>query len=423
MNIRRVSGMAAIVAAGALALAAPTVGAQTATYGAAADGRALALNVFGQGLTASQTHSEVSSAPSAVATGTGILNPLSPVGASAAADPAEGLPEGATATEGEQCGGELPAELAPLGIDADLACSTSTASAAGPSASSAARIGTIELNPIGALNGTPLSEVIEGVQGGVQQVQAGIAPLLQGIDEGSGLTTEDFIDQLFMDLFEGVPLATITVGDTATESVAIDSAVTATCTAEGARVDILDAGELTVDDVTVDPPPLASIVVGEASTSVTADLGSGEATATANPAIATVRAPALGEAFAEIAVGPGTQQTIELPAPLGNLVISAAGAAETDNEDGSKSMQASGVRIHIFEGSEELMDGIELALADCTSVAGAVITPTTTAPPETTTSEPGLPRTGGTGTNAWALGGAAGLALLGFSLLRRAQTV
>ncbi|MEO2090075.1 MAG: hypothetical protein ABGY75_11335, partial [Gemmataceae bacterium] len=61
-----------------------------------------------------------------------------------------------------------------------------------------------------------------------------------------------------------------------------------------------------------------SIVVGEADTTVAADLGSGEATATANPAIATVRAPALGDAFAEIAVGPGTAQTIELPDPLGN---------------------------------------------------------------------------------------------------------
>lgn len=423
MNIRRVSGMAAIIAAGALALAAPTVGAQTATYGAAADGRALALNVFGQGLTAGQTHSEINSTPSAVANGTGILNPLSPVGASAAADPADGLPEGSTATEGEQCGGALPAELAAAGIVADLACSTSSATAAGPAAGSASRVGTIGLNPVDAINQTPLGEVVEGVEGGVDQLLEGLDPLFTGIDEGTGLTTDQFIEDLFELLLNGAPLATVTVGDTAAETTATADTVTATCAAEGARIDILDAAPITVDGVVVDAPPLVSIVVGEADTTVAADLGSGEATATANPAIATVRAPALGDAFAEIAVGPGTAQTIELPDPLGNIVISAAGAIETDNEDGSKSVQASAVRIHIFEGSEDLMDGIELALADCTSVAGAVITPTTTAPPETTTSEPGLPRTGGTGTNAWALGGAAGLALLGFSLLRRTQTV
>lgn len=424
MNIRRVSGMAAIVAAGALALAAPTVGAQTATYGAAADGRALALNVFGQGLTAGQTHSEINSTPSAIATGSGILNPLSPVGSSAAADPADGLPEGSTATEGEQCGGALPAELAAAGIVADLACSTSSATAAGPAAGAASRVGTIGLNPVDAINQTPLGEVVEGVEGGVDQLLAGLDPLFTGIDEGTGLTTDQFIEDLFELLLNGAPLATVTVGDTAVETTATADTVTATCAAEGARIDILDAAPVeVVGGAPIDAPPLVSIVVGEADTTVAADLGSGDATATANPAIATVRAPALGDAFAEIAVGPGTAQTIELPDPLGNIVISAAGAIETDNEDGSKSVQASAVRIHIFEGSEELMNGIELALADCTSVAGAVITPTTTAPPETTTTQPSLPRTGGSGTNAWALGGAAGLALLGFSLLRRTQTV
>lgn len=422
MNIRRVTGIAALVAATAMALAAPTVGAQTATYGAQSDGRALALNVFGQGLTASQTHSEVSSTPSAVATGTGILNPLSPVGASAAADPAAGLPEGATATEGEQCGGALPAELSALGIAADLACSTSSADASVPSASSAARIGTIELNPIGAINATPLAEVVEGVEGGVDQLLGGLAPVFQGIDEGTGLTTEQFLADLFELLLNGAPLATVTVGDTATETAATATAVTTACAAEGARIDILDAAPITVgENIGVDAPPLVSVVVGESDTSVTADLASGAATAEANPAIATIRTQ-LGGPLQEIVVGPGDAQVIELPAPLGNIVISAAGTIETDNEDGSKTVQASAVRVHLFEGSEELMGGIEVALADCTSVAGGNVSlpredPTTTLP-----LQPLLPRTGGDSTNGFALAGAAGLALAGFALLRRSQT-
>ena len=430
---RRLAGIAALAAASASILVVPGAGAQEGgtTYAGSSDGRALALNVFGQGLTAGLTHSEAASsgeasdAPFAVATGTGILNPISPVGVSAAAEPDAALPEGATETEGEQCGGALPAELAAAGIAADFACSTSTASAGGglPSSTSASRVSAIQLNPVNAINQTPLGEVVEGVEGGVDQLLGGLDPLFQGIDEGTGLTTDNFVEDLFELLLNGAPLATVTVGDTASATTATTETVVTECTAEGARIDVLDPAGMELEGVEVDAPPLVSIQVGASSTKVTATHATGEAVAEATPAIATVRAPALGEAFAEIAVGPGTAQTIALPEPLGNIVISAAGTVEENPEGGGKSIQASAVRVHLFQGSEPLMDGVELALADCLSVAAATAPAPVAPAPPIEPAIPSLPRTGTDGPNGLALAATVGLAGLGLALLRRTRLV
>ena len=428
---RRSIGIAALAAAAASVLVIPGAEAQdgTGTYGAASDGRALALNVFGEGLTAGQSHSEVASStegidgPVAVATGGGILNPISPVGVSAAAAPPEALPEGAEATEGEQCGGALPAELSAAGVAADFACSTSTATNDGGSPASAAssRVSAIQLNPVGAINATPLAEVVEGVEGGVDQLLGGLDPLFQGIDENTGLTTDNFVEDLFELLLNGAPLATVALGPTEATTTTTADAVITECTAQGARIDVLDPAAIEgLEGVEVDAPPLLSVVVGNASTKVTASLATGEATSEATPALATVYAPALGEALAEVHVGPGTAQTIPLPEPFGNIVISAAGGVQEDLDGGRKSARASAVRVHLFEGSEPLMDGIELALADCLSVGGATApTPITPEPAQ----PPSLPRTGSDGPNGLALAAVVGLAGLGLTALRRARAI
>ena len=420
MRTRRLMGIVALGAAAASILFVPGASAQGSTYAASSDGRALAVTAFGEGLTAGQTHSEVNSDPIAVATGTGILNPISPVGASASADPDSALPEGATETEGEQCGGELPADLEALGLAADLACSTSTASLGGnlPSSAADARVGNLTVNPIDAINQTPLSEVVEGVEGGLETIVEGAAPILGPIDEGTGLEVSDTLGDLIDALLNGAPLATVTMGDTHATSTTTDAQVVTECAAEGARIDILDPEDIVGTDAVA---PALTVVVGDAATSVTLDRATAGATAAATPAIATLSGTLvslLGEE--EIAVGPGQAQTIELPDPFGNIVISVAGTIEEDTEDGGKSVQASAVRIHLFEGSEELMDGVELALADCTSVAGATVA----APPTTTTTLPTpplLPRTGSDGPNGLAIAAVVGFAALGVTLLRRSQ--
>ena len=424
MRTRRLMGTIALGAAAASILFVPGASAQGSTFGASSDGRALVLTAFGEGLTAGQTHSEVNSDPIAVATGTGILNPISPVGASAAADPESALPEGATATDGEQCGGELPADLEAIGLAADLACSTSSASGAAaglPTSAADARVGSLSVNPIDAINQTPLSEVPEGLEGGLDSLVEGLSPLLEPIDDGTGLETQESLGELIEYLLNGAPLATVTVGDTHATSTTTDAQVVTECTAEGARIDVLDPAAIEVDETVYDVEPFLSVIVGDAATSVTLDRATAAATAAATPAIATVTFPLLGEENEEIAIGPGEAQTIELPDPFGNIVISVAGTLEEDTEDGGKSVQASAVRVHVFEGSEELMDGVEVALADCPSVAGATVAAAPPAAPTTLPTPPLLPRTGGDGPNGLAIAAVVGFAALGVTLLRRTK--
>ena len=420
MRTRRLVGIAALGAAAASILVIPGVGAQDPTYVASSDGRALVLTAFDEGLTAGLTHSEVSSDPAALATGAGILTPVAPVGASGAAAGTP-LPEGAEATEGEQCGGELPEGLTAIGLAADFACSTSSASIAGtlPSSAADSRVGSLVVNPIGAINQTPLSAVTEGLEGGLQQLEDGLAPVFQGIDGGTGLETEDTVGDLIDYLLKGAPLATVTVGDTESTTTTTDTQVVTQCVAQGARIDILDPAAAEIEGVEVDAPPVLSVIVGDASTSVTLDRAAATAEAAASPAIATVIAPVLGEENQEINIGPGESQVIPLPDPFGNVVISVAGTIEDDTEDGGKSIQASAVRIHVFEGSEELMNGIELALADCTSVAGATATPAEPVAPAAPAVPPILPRTGSEGPNGLAIAAVIGFAGLGLTLLRR----
>jgi LPXTG-motif cell wall-anchored protein len=430
MKTRRFMGVAALGAVAASLLLAPAAHAQqqpTVTYGAGSDGRALAINLFGQGLTAGMTHTEASSnregidGPVAVATGAGIANPVSPVGQSAAGAPDGALPEGMTATEGEQCAGALPAELAQLGLAADFACSTSSAALTdgSPSASSTSRVASLQLNPVNAINQTPLAEVVEGLETeAIDPLLEGLAPVFQGIDEGTGLTTEDTLNDLFELLLNGAPLATVTVGATASTTTATAAQVVTECTAEGARIDVLDpAGVEGVEGIDADAPPVLSVIVGNASTSITTDLTTGQATAAATPALATIIAPLLGPENQRIDVGPGGAQTIPLPAPFGNVIVSAAGTTEGQTEDGATTIQASAVRVHLFEGSEDLMNGIEVAFADCASVAGATVT---AAVPELAREDPpALPRTGSESTDGLALAAVIGIAGLGVTVLRR----
>ena len=103
--------------------------------------------------------------------------------------------------------------------------------------------------------------------------------------------------------------------------------------------------------------------------------------------------------------------------PLGTSTISVAGGTTGENEDGLPFARASAVRLDLVPS---LNGGVELALSDCLSVAGASVQPEeTTTTTSTTTTQPTLPRTGGTGVNGLALFGAVGLAGISLLLLRR----
>lgn len=407
MKSRRMIGIAALGAAAASMLLAPGAAAQTApTYAASADGQALGLLLFDNELTGGKTHAEIASTPEAKANGAGILNPLSPVGVTSAEV------SGADGTEGsteESCEGTLPAIP---GLAADLACSSSIATIAGglPSSASTGRVGSITVNPVEPLLDTPLAEVVEGVEGGVEQIVDGLEPITGPIDEGTGLTTDATLRELIDALFNGADLVSLTIGETESTTAVVDNAATATCVAAGGRVDILDAPPLEG----VDPEPVASIIIGDASAKVVASLTGADPTFEVNPAIATVIVPSLG---INVAVGPGDTIEIPLPEPLGTSTISVAGGTTGTTEDGQTFARASAVRLDLLNG-EALMGGLELSLADCLAVAGAEAALPQAAPPEPETF---LPRTGGS-TNALALAGAVAFAGLGLAWLRKSDT-
>ena len=409
MNIRRVSGMAAIVAAGALALVAPTVGAQTVTYSAESDGQALNLQLAENGLTVGSVHSEVTDAPSGAANGKGLASILADAGVTSAEVTTDGQTDG---SPDETCDSDALPEIPGVGID--LACSASLAAIGdgNPASGANARVGLVEVDPVSGLLIDPL-----GLGDVVEQIQEGAGSLLDALTPITGATPDPLdIDTLLEDVVNSLdlaPLASIDIAPTEVQTIRTADAVTATCIANGATVDVLDVpavGE-------IDPPPVISVIVGEASTSVAAALDGSAPEAVASPALVRVIVPTLD---LDIPVEIGQTIEIPLPDPLGTSTISVADGTTGTAEDGRTFATASAVSLDLLPG---LSGGVQLDLADCTSVAGASVTPATTAPPETTTTQPTLPRTGGTGTNAWALGGAAGLALLGFSLLRRTQTV
>ncbi|MDE0801909.1 MAG: hypothetical protein OSA99_01175 [Acidimicrobiales bacterium] len=410
MNIRRVSGIAALVAAAATALVAPTVGAQTVTYGAMSDGQSLALTGLGQGLTAGQTHSEVSSDPSAGASGAGLLSPLADVGVSSASAAADGESDGNGTIDAPVCEGDIP-DLVIASLD--LACSYSAASISGgePTSEAGGTVGTVTANPVSPLLDTPLADVFDQAETALEEIVTGLGAITSPLGDATGIGVDDTLRALIDDVLGGLDLATVEIGDTTSRSTLAGTTLTTECSATGAEIRLLDLPSDLLD-------PLVTITVGESGTSVVTDLTDGTSTPTADAALVTVNAPTLGPTFENIQLELGQTIELPLPDPLTSRIVAADGATGT-NEDGTTFATASAVRVELLTG-DALMGGITLALADCASVAGAVVTPATTTTTTTTTEPaPSLPRTGGTGANGWALVASAGLALGGLALLRR----
>lgn len=402
MNVRRMMGVAALGAAATSLVFVPGAGAQAdePAYAGSSSGEALNLSAFGQALTLGTTLAELAPG-TGKAEGTGLATPAFEAGATSASESEPGSPD-------ETCEGEI--DQIP-GISIALACSSSQVTIGDTSTAAATgRVGTVVLNPVAPILETPLSEVVEGVEGGVDELLTGLEPLLGPIDEGSGLGLEDTLDELFERLFNGADLVTLTLGDTASTTTADASSVTTSCVAEGARIDVLSI---------LDAPPLISVIVGSAGSEVVVDRATGTGTPKVDPALVTVEAPTLLEEPVTVPVG----QTVEipLPEPLGtSRIIVADGATGTNDDDGSTFATANAVSVQLLT-SEALKGGIALELAGCTSVAGATVAaPVQPAAPAE--AQPVLPTTGSDDTNTLALAGVIGLAGLGLALLRRSGT-
>jgi len=405
MKVRRIMGIAALGAAATSLVFVPGAGAQTPeAYTGTAAGDALRLSVFGQELTLGATTTEVASAPKAAATGFGLASPVAPAGAT------EATVEGADGTDGsadEVCEG--PIDQIP-GLLIELACSSSQAAIAGgaPSASSTGTVGDIVVNPVAPILETPLSEVFTEVEAGLDQLVEGLAPVLEGVDGGTGLGTQDTLQDLLDNLFDGADLVTVTLGDTESTSAVTAEAVTSECVANGATINVLGSESLGLE-------PVIQIVVGEAGTSVVAGRDGSKPVAEVTPALVTVRSPLLPGGEASVPVGQEIE--IPIPEPIGSSVIRVAAGQTGVDENGNGFAEADAVSLDLLNG-EALQGGIELELASCASLAGVI--PAVAAPP--TTAPPTLPTTGSDGPNPVALASAVALAGGGLALLRRTRT-
>jgi LPXTG-motif cell wall-anchored protein len=399
MNVRRMMGVAALGAAATSLVFVPGAGAQTegTAYAGSSSGEALNLSVFGQALTLGTTLAELAPG-TGTAEGSGLATPAFDAGATSASETEPGSGD-------EVCEGpinEIP------GISINLACSSSQVTMGETSTAAATgRVGTVVLNPVAPILDTPLSEVVAPVEDGVDQLLTGLEPVLGPIDEGTQLGLQDTLGTLFDRFFSGADLVTVTVGDTASTTTADAAAVTTSCVAEGARIDVLSV---------LDAPPLISVIVGQAGSEVAVDRSTGVGTPMVTSALVTVEAPTLGPAPLTVPVG----QTIEvpLPEPFGSSFIRVADGTTGTNEDGSTFATANAVSIDLLNG-EALMGGVELELAGCTSVASAAVADLAVAPAEAAVQ---LPTTGSDDTSTLALAGLAGLAGFGLALLRRSGT-
>ena len=412
-HVARTVALAALAAASTSFAAMPAAGAQEATsdapaYEASSSAQALELSLFGQGLVVGRTSSRVGPGESG-AEGLALVSPVFDGGASSAVVAGTGT-DGSSDPVCVQGFDQLP------GLSLDFVCSSSQVevTTAGASARSGSTAGRIVLNPVAPLLQTPLSAVLDPVQGGLQTLVGALAPILGPVDDASGLGLQSTVSELLDALLDGGDLVSITLGDSATSSALAGNLLSTTCAAEGARIDVLDLPAVGGED----PPPVISVILGDVSTRVDVDTSTGTATPVANPAGVTIVVPPLG---LNQPLALGQTLDIPLPEPLGTSTISITDGVRGEDEQGRSFATADSVRLDLLNGAA-LMGGIELEVAQCASRAGATVQSAAgpaapVAAPEAPV--PALPTTGSDDGRTLAVAVAVAVAGAGLALVRR----
>lgn len=411
IDVRKTLGFAALATATLSVAVVPAAGAQEASpgappaYEATSSAQALELSLFGQGLIVGEGSSRVTPGESA-ADGFALATPVFDGGVSSAVVQGTGS-DGSSEPVCVQGFDQVP------GLSLEFACSSSQAeaSATGAEATSSSTAGRIVLDPVDPLLQTPLSAVVDPLQGGLQTLVGALEPVLGPIGDASGLGLQDTVGDLLDALLDGGDLVAIALGDSSTSSSLEGSMLSTTCVAEGTRIDVLDLPAVGGED----PPPVISVVLGDVSTRVDVDTTTGTATPVANPAGVTIVVPPLG-LDQPLALG----QTIDipLPEPLGTSTISVTDGVRGTDEQGRSFATADSVRLDLLNG-EALMGGIELNVAQCSSLAGAVAQPAPEQPAPEAPAAPTLPVTGGEDDRSLALAATLALAGAGLALVRR----
>jgi len=337
-------------------------------YAGSAAARALNLDVLGIKLTAGSTDALANSTPAAHANGSGLgLIADSTSKADATAGQSQSSPKA--------CAVNLPISGI---LTVALACSQSSASAieGNPLAASSANVAAIDvglvnlvlqlLQPILDALTPVLDQVIGTVTGTLQPLIGGaLDPLLGNL----GLNLNSPVRSLVDALKNVTNLATVHVGDT-TSSVTTDAGkVTALATAKGGEIDVLPGLGM------VGAAPLLSIVLGSATASSTFDRTTGQSAAAFDPSLLTLQV--LG---VTVPVGLGAPITL-FPGTLLESTISIGAGRTISNPDGTVGAVADGVSLQLLKG---VAGGITLELAHAESAVGgakALITTQSVNPP------------------------------------------
>ena len=390
---RRLAAVAGAITLASVFVAGPASAQTAEVYVGSASGRALNIQVLGQGTTLGVSTSKVTSQLTAVAEGAGqLLN----AGTTAKAD----VTGSGSSTKPDACAVALP--VANI-LNVGLACGSASASVNGnnPVANSEGRLAGVTLDLENALGLLGLTDTVTGLTGStlstVQDAVAGlpaVGSLLAPVVETVNTTVADLLNTRTLEL---------TAGKSTSSVVAEGSRVTSTAVASGGEIKILP---LRVLDG-VDLGPLATITVSSASAKAVYDRATGTSTPSFDPSLVTIKLgpTALLPTGTEIKVPVGASQTILAGTPLESDIIVAAGRNVT-NPDGTVGAIADGVKLHLLKG---VSNGILVELAHAEAGVGGTPASAPAAAPNLE-----LPRTGGT---PWIP--VAGVSILGLAVLAR----
>lgn len=342
----------------------PAQGAEP-TWAAEAKADALLLSLFGQELTVGSADTTVTSPDAATAEGVGALLVTEGFGSSSASATGVGSSDGSTDPVCSPIA--LPAEV-PL-LELSAACSTAIAAvdADGASSSATGQALTVGLGgdpllqPI--LDALPISTITETLLGGLGGLLDTILPVPTDL-------VVDQVNELLNDALtgDGVTLLKIEAGGADAHTSSTADTVTATSTAKGVVIKVIDRG-----GTTFGTQPILTIEVGDSSTSVVRDLASGETTAESSGLVANVRvasdiAMILQLPEDEISVPLGQVIDLPLPSPLDSSIVLTDGV--TREVEGGVVAESAVLDVHLLKG---LNGGVRLAVGSgSTSVVGTV---------------------------------------------------
>ncbi len=354
-------------------------------YQLSAQGEGVQITLAGTTLVGGTSSASAGSSAPTDAAGNGTLTPAITESAQASVDKpgtSQDVPQG--------CAQPNPPFPAPLGslVSLGIACAgaTATQDASGlPSATGTGEVASLAITPSSnALStlvtpGSPLAGALGQLFGTLPSLPTAGSPLatvLAALAQASSA-------QLTY-------LVKVTIGSSSSSVSATSSTATAGTQDASVTVSLLGG-------VGAGGGPLATIVIGSASTTATLDRSAGTVTSSDTPAVVTVNVnPPVGSPI-NLSIAPGTSQTILAGTPLQTTIALGDGSATATPGSGQGTASATGVEVDALTGvgatdSAGTNGGVGVKVAGSsttvTAQKAAAVTPTTTAPQPTTAAAP-----------------------------------